>query len=145
MSSKDRNVNTFELDKTITRINLHYIPAKIEANMDFDVEKKFSSRISKEDDGVLEMHFRGRPLSGRTIQLPSNFDGVIANSIQKAPGKDNSKENSGPQQRIVSDFTEYTYWNWDKKPTANDSHIRLLDWLKVSEVLHAPISAQEDP
>jgi len=83
---------------------------------------------------VLQVEFRGRPLYGAPIEIPTNFHGLIGHRTDmedSPPESDNQNKN----HRLVADFTEFTYWNWDKKPSANDTPAKLLDWLNVSEIV----------
>lgn len=73
----------------------------------------------------LTASFRGRPLQGRKVGLPDNYEGFVINKDSKL------KERSS-----MGKFKEFTYWNWDEIPSNEDSVMKALQWINISKAIH---------
>jgi len=130
----------FEVGEPLTKLkSLHYIPAKIEWNQEANVDTRFTNLINTTEDGALQVELRGRPLYGDKIELPSNFHGFVASKGGPSIGTGKDKG----IRRLTAEFSDYTYWNWDRKPSKMDTHVKLQDWLELSQILHTPIEPEE--
>lgn len=83
---------------------------------------------------VLKASFRGYPLNGKEIQLPEGYTGaVLHESVKPSTDKDDRKF------YMIHDFKSFTYWNWNKKPSKNDTFIQALDWIDIAEAVSIKI------
>ena len=74
--------------------------------------------------------FRGRPLIGEVISLPSGLKGLVVQETKQP-----LVENVERTLHVSNMFDEMTYWNWDKIPSPNDPFISALNWIDVSEAV----------
>lgn len=86
-------------------------------------------RETKNAFTAMEVHLRGRPLHGSNVTLPPNFRG-----FETTVANNHLKDEVPKVHKLISEFSEFTYWNWDKNPSPMDSHVKLLDWLSASEI-----------
>lgn len=77
--------------------------------------------------------FRGRPLIGEAISLPSGFKGLVVQETKQP-----LVENVERTMHVSNIFDELTYWNWDKTPSPNDPFISALNWIDVSKAVSSP-------
>lgn len=82
-----------------------------------DVQAPNKSDI--EQKKVLTASFRGRPLQGRKVNLPTGFKGCLVSRDGK----------------ISEKFNDFTYWNWDQLPKDDDKVVQAMKWLNLSEAL----------
>jgi len=135
---------------------VHYVPFNIAYDGKANVATKFSSKAVSvntpdHNDGsdsceqaVLENQFRGKPLMGKMIQLPDNYKGVVATDLSVSTKKTDSNDSKKDVTlRIDKEFSCLTYWNWDKPPSSMDAPVKLMDWLRLSQVLHDPIENED--
>jgi len=131
---------------------VHYVPFKVEYDGNANVGTKFSSKtVEKVEDSaenkvdvVFENQFRGKPLMGKRLDLPEDYEGIVCTDFRKSSSLNSDiKENSTTS--LIKGFTSMTYWNWDKPPSGMDTPAQLLDWLDISKVLHEPIDFEEEP
>jgi len=54
-----------------------------------------------------------------------------------------AKEPRGGAWRATSGFSSFTAWNHDTTPGSADPAARLLQWLRLSKTLGAPVTAEE--
>jgi len=139
----DRTSNTKEeTDKEKEEVDVHHVPFKVEYEGPANVDVKFTGKsVTSGDSSVLINQFRGRPLHGEELKLPKNFEGVVASDL-KGSSEDTTEDSSsseGAEISLVKKFDSMTYWNWDRLPSGMDKHVKLIDWLELSEVLHEPI------
>lgn len=114
---------------------LHFIPAKLNKDSAADVEKyfdQFTEELAKGSD-ILSNSLRGHPVIGAKMQVPEGWQGVVYTE-RKRPLNDDTDRVF--QQK--STFDNFTYWNYDKNPSRNDAFTQALQWLEISDVLHAP-------
>lgn len=115
-------------------LNVQSLPFKIHADCDADVDKYFNNYIKPTENGVLKCSFRGYPLLGKTVQFPKEYTALVLHeSIKPATEKDDRKF------YIVGQFSQMTFWNWDKAPSDNDSISQALQWIDVAKALHDPV------
>lgn len=113
---------------------LHFIPAKVNKDSAADVEKYFDQFTDKSSTGdVLNNSLRGRPIVGAKMNVPDGWQGVVYVE-RKRPLNDDADRVF--QQKAT--FDSFTYWNYDKNPSRNDAFAQALQWLEISDVLHAP-------
>jgi len=139
----DRTSNTKEeTDKEKEEVDVHHVPFKVEYEGPANVDVKFTGKsVTSGDSSVLINQFRGRPLHGEELKLPKNFEGVVASDL-KGSSEDTTEDSlssEGAEISLVKKFDSMTYWNWDRLPSGMDKHVKLIDWLELSEVLHEPI------
>lgn len=114
---------------------LHFIPAKLSRDSPADVHSyfdRFTEEATKNSE-ILRNSLRGRPLTGQQMVVPATFQGVVYTE-RKRPLNDDTDRVF--QSRTT--FDQFTYWNYDKNPTRNDAFAQALQWLEISDVLHAP-------
>lgn len=115
-------------------VNIQNIPFKIHADCDANVNKYFNNYIKPDKNETLKASFRGYPLKGRKMNLPEEYVGIILHeSIRPATEKDERKFYK------VGQFSNITFWNWDKPPSRNDPITQALQWIDVAEALHSPV------
>jgi len=92
----------------------------ISSSISSDIKRHFTNSIhTNPTTNHFEASFRGRPLNGEQISIPSDYIGVLTNS-----------------SKVHSTFDKLTYFNLDCKPTKNDCIVRSLDYLSLAKVLH---------
>lgn len=123
-----------ELKSNKKKIKVQSVPFKIHADCDAKVSKYFDNYVKCSDENNLVTSFRGYPLKGANIELPEEYVGLMLHeTIRPTREKDERKF------YVVGEFSEITYWNWDKVPSSNDPFAQALQWIDVAEVLHSPI------
>jgi len=140
--TKDEEVETDNKGLEAVETEVHHVPFKVEYEGPAKVDIMFTGKsvTSSGDSKVLINQFRGRPLHGQELKLPKNFEGLVASDLKRSSSDiDESTSSEGAEISLVKRFDSMTYWNWDKVPSGMDKHIKLLDWLELSEVLHEPI------
>nr|XP_018912765.1 PREDICTED: uncharacterized protein LOC109041060 [Bemisia tabaci] len=85
--------------------------------------------------GSQEVSFRGRPFSGKVINLPDSHCGVVFLETLKPKSLKAERK-----FHAIRNFRSFTYWNWDKLPSKNDPLMSALDWLDISEAIHSPVN-----
>lgn len=73
--------------------------------------------------------FRGRKLNGEKVVLPEGYVGYVLNEV-KVPLK-----NEDDRFIVDGTFEEFTYWNWNTKPSSNDPIRRAFEWLDIAEAV----------
>ncbi|XP_057661800.1 ribonuclease H2 subunit C isoform X1 [Diorhabda carinulata] len=114
--------------------NVQSLPFKIHADCDAKVERYFNSNISTKKYGTLHASFRGYPLSGKIIDLPDGYVGIVLHESLR-PETDKCER----KFHVTNKFLKITHWNWDKEPSDNDIITQALQWVDIAEVLHSPI------
>nr|CAG4651470.1 EOG090X0IC1 [Simocephalus serrulatus] len=120
--------------------NVHFMPCKINhdgaANVaEFFIPNVHNRDLPKNSSGsseLLEASFRGYPLQGIKIEVPTGYRGIVINEIKK-PLVDTEER----KLQSVKSFSEFTYWKWDDIPTPGNGSIhQLLDWMPISKMIH---------
>jgi ribonuclease H2 subunit C len=44
-------------------------------------------------------------------------------------------ENADRELKFSGHFDEFTYWNYDKVPSKNDSYQKMIQWQEISEAV----------
>ncbi|XP_057661801.1 uncharacterized protein LOC130897150 isoform X2 [Diorhabda carinulata] len=83
---------------------------------------------------TLHASFRGYPLSGKIIDLPDGYVGIVLHESLR-PETDKCER----KFHVTNKFLKITHWNWDKEPSDNDIITQALQWVDIAEVLHSPI------
>lgn len=117
--------------------DLHLINCKLnvapgDENKSYPVEqyfgkqwKEFKSNNSSLNPNRYKASFRGRPLNGTSITLP---EGYVFTKVTKKQNDKLVGEHLGQQA---------CYWNLDKFPSNNDALPQTIQWLNLSEAIHA--------
>ncbi|XP_074605496.1 uncharacterized protein LOC141858603 [Brevipalpus obovatus] len=123
---------------TLETVVCDSIPCEIHHTGKANTDKYFESTVSssKEDSKRLNASFRGRPLNGIRVDLPDQFTGLVCNK-EKANKRNDIKLNA------IKEFHTLTLWNYDCKPTENDTAVQALKWLEVSSAIHQPVVKEE--
>ncbi|XP_055335454.1 uncharacterized protein LOC129586319 [Paramacrobiotus metropolitanus] len=104
--------------------------------------------ISKTTDGIkqtvhLTSSFRGRPLNGCEMQVPTGYKGAVIEEFDSAnaycpavaqslrPAEAAAKE-ANCKWKVVGDFRTLTYWNWDRAANDKDSVQALFQWIRIA-------------
>lgn len=143
IQSGKKNLQTEE-----TKANVQYMPFKIHADSDTNVQKYFNNFVKKgDDDGkkfnnilidinevyillVLSSSFRGYPLKGRVINVPEDYVGVVFHETCR-PSTKKDERKFFP----IHKFDKFINWNWDKIPSKNDTISQAIDWIDIAEAV----------
>lgn len=114
---------------------LHFVPAKVNKDSAANVQDYFEQFVEETAKGsdLLSNSLRGRPINGRKIDVPEGWKGVVYVE-RKRPLNDETDRVLQPK----TTFDNFTYWNYDKTPSRNDAFAQAIQWLTISDVLHAP-------
>ncbi|ELU15177.1 hypothetical protein CAPTEDRAFT_135490 [Capitella teleta] len=75
--------------------------------------------------------FRGRPLNGKTVQVPAGYAGVVLRESRRPfTDAEDVKELS-----ISDKFDKFSFWNLDKKCSDDDSFSRAMQWIHVAKAV----------
>ncbi|CAD0206984.1 unnamed protein product [Chrysodeixis includens] len=121
-----RNVES----KEVFEQKAHYVPCKIEEDGPANVDKYFEPYVL-EEDGDLTASFRGYPLDGTKMTLPEGYRAVVITEAKRPLAEDAERK-----FQVAGGFKDFTYWNWDKKPSKNDNLVKALDWIDISDAIH---------
>lgn len=120
---------------------LHLVNCKLgEDRENMPISKYFTSQLKlnsnveniKAGANNLKVSFRGRPLNGKMVLLPENY------TFARVSKSENKK------QLVANDLTkEATYWNLDKLPSGSDVLPQVIQWLKLSNNIHAHVQLEE--
>ncbi|CAL5225635.1 g8491 [Coccomyxa viridis] len=116
------------------KVKMHWLPCTISHTGPANVGAYFMPKLTgHHTDGyaIEEAQFRGRQLKGTTLQLPDGYTGQVL-------VRQDAESNWVPQTL----FTEFTYWKHGVDPLRKDSAQRCLDYLKVCQQMHAPVSEE---
>ncbi|GFS12559.1 ribonuclease H2 subunit C-like [Elysia marginata] len=119
----------------------HLMPCKIHLDGEANASDFFHSSISqdgKENGDSITGTFRGRPLNGKVLNVPSGYTGVLVTEPHKRPTEEEDRLLVASHK-----YDKFTYWNLDKEPTSDDLVQKALQWVDLSSVLHNPISPEE--
>ncbi|CAL8110632.1 unnamed protein product [Orchesella dallaii] len=135
-SSSEENGSSKPVSK---EVSVHHVPFKVEYEGQANVEAKFSSNSvpAPSDSKVLINQFRGRPLQGQKFDLPESYEGLVALDL-KGSSQLADETSKDTEISLVNRFETMTYWNWDRVPSGMDKHVKLLDWMELSKILHEP-------
>lgn len=111
---------------------LHLMPCKICGDEPAKVADFFTPFIRKIDDEHYTSSFRGHPIQGKRITLPSGYKGLTFRERHK-PDRENVERNF----YATGTFSGFTYWNYDKLPSRNDAVVTAMDWIDIAEALHS--------
>lgn len=128
-----------EHEKPTARVREYFWPTIRPANGDTEVdclegdddtrvrdsirEAKLLGDVGKEENPLLKASFRGRPLLGRKLELPTGYK-VIA----QRKGSTNAQDNHH--------FEHFTYWNWDEIPCKDDAVVKSMQWVDIAKAIH---------
>lgn len=79
---------------------------------------------------VLKNSLRGAPLDGCQFKVPETHCGVIFQENNRP-----LDQNADRTFKARGIFNEFTYWNYDKKPSDNDKLKQCLAWNDFAKVV----------
>ncbi|ELR11397.1 Ribonuclease H1/H2 small subunit [Acanthamoeba castellanii str. Neff] len=154
-SSRKNEINVQQLHSAgrASEVTLHYMPFLIDYEGEAPIQNYFvveSERVKQEEEGsmstlststssssssasaapgddILRASFRGRLLRGKTLPLPSDYQGLV---LQEATGRGADGEK---QWHVSGQFSEWTYWNHDTRPYPSDQPQQWMGWLHLSQ------------
>ena len=108
-------------------VKLQLLPFSLDHSGKAHVSQFFESTVQTNSPSDLRASFRGRPLRGREVAVPSGCIGIVV----RADGKQG-------QQTLVpaASFSHITSWKWDQDP-ASDSLSAAFDWPEVAAAIHS--------
>eukprot|EP00117_Sycon_ciliatum_P024578 scpid67370/ scgid20597/ Ribonuclease H2 subunit C; Ribonuclease HI subunit C len=122
--------------------HLHYLPCSIDSNGEAPVKQYLESTI-RSRNGVQGSYeaatFRGRPLAGQEVQVPSGYGGVVLHE-EKKPVTDVEER----QFTATHHFSEFHYWNLETVPSGNDKLVQAIQWVDVAGAIHKPVKLSEE-
>lgn len=68
---------------------------------------------------ILTASFRGRPLQGMKLKVPAGYRGCLLVDGQ-----------------CKKEFNNFSYWNWDELPNNDDTVVKALSWINISQAIH---------
>ncbi|XP_034171008.1 ribonuclease H2 subunit C isoform X1 [Osmia lignaria lignaria] len=111
---------------------LHLMPCKIYGDESANVSSYFTPYIRNIDGEHYNASFRGHPLQGKKIVIPSGYKGLTFLEQKKS-----ERENVERNLYSTGTFSCFTYWNYDKLPSKNDALAAAMDWIDIAEALHS--------
>lgn len=102
--------------------NVYSMPFSIDSTSTItsDIKRHFTNSIQTNvDTNQLEASFRGRPLNGEHLIIPSDYVGILTHS-----------------SKPITSFDKITYFNLDCSTSKNDCIARSLQWLSLAKILH---------
>nr|KAI8746984.1 ribonuclease H2 subunit C-like [Biomphalaria glabrata] len=119
----------------------HFIPCDINFDGEANVSDFFNTTISRSTEAeqqteteTLTAVFRGRPLKGIEISIPSGYTGIVV--------KDPVTRTTDDEDRCIiatHSFDRFNFWNLDKVPTSDDLLQKGFQWVDIASALHRPI------
>lgn len=73
---------------------------------------------------------RGYPLSGCVIDVPKGYTGIVLKETRPTLNSEESRT-----MRVISQFKQFTYWNWDREPSRGDKYQQAMDWAEIADVV----------
>ncbi|RUS68498.1 hypothetical protein EGW08_023740 [Elysia chlorotica] len=129
-------IDTKSLQSSSALDSCHLMPCKISHDGEAKTSNFFHPSI-KEEGELKTGTFRGRPLNGKVLNVPSGYTGVMLTEPHKRATEEEDRVLLASQK-----FDSFTYWNLDKEPSSDDQIQRALQWIDLSAVLHKPISPE---
>ncbi|XP_013119430.2 ribonuclease H2 subunit C [Stomoxys calcitrans] len=120
-----------------SNLNMHFLPAQIKGDGDANVDSYFNV-YTRQEQGVLTNSLRGYPLQGKTKSVPTNYKALVLQETQKP-----LDEEADRVLRIKGSFNEFTYWNYDKIPSASDGYNQAMQLLDIVGALSTTITEQD--
>lgn len=123
----------YAADETIC----HRMPCTIHRDGEAHVEKYFLPATKQEKDGYMTSSFRGRPLAGQQMNLPKDYIGL--NIVCDDESQSTTEKTANTTWKVKQTFDKFTYWNWDKIPSANDKTQQVFTWLDIANAINGDI------
>ncbi|XP_013397498.1 ribonuclease H2 subunit C [Lingula anatina] len=117
----------------------HLMPCEIDYNGPAKVADYFDTSVRHDQGTVLSATFRGRPLSGKEMQLPDGYTGLLLKELHRPYSEEEERH-----LKVSHKFEQFTYWNLDAEPSINDKIHKALEWTHIAKTLHSPIESQEN-
>jgi len=120
--------------------SVHSIPAEINYDGEANVSRYFDSQPTVPVDTTEQKStFRGRPLKGVEVKIPTGYHGMI---VTKKKMVASDKQNQ--TLHAEKNFDQFMLWNLEDCPSSNDVMQKTFDWLSIANVIHTPINADEE-
>ncbi|XP_005100510.2 ribonuclease H2 subunit C [Aplysia californica] len=117
----------------------HFMPCTIDHDGEAKVSGFFSQTFSSDSSNGMTASFRGRPLNGVKIDLPTGYTGYV---LQEPRAQSTEEED---RHLVVTDtFKKFSAWNLDKKPTSDDIVQRAMQWVDIADAIHRPVAASSE-
>jgi len=150
LDTKSCNTNNSTRGKCGTPC-IHLLPCKIQSNSTAAVSQYFepsirSSHTADNKPTTLKASFRGRPLEGERVTLPSGYTGLVLSELVKST-KSKEEERIKEEERVLtveSGFSSLTLWNLDLSPGLNDKFTQALKWIDISSAIHCSLSSDNN-
>ncbi|XP_073847815.1 uncharacterized protein [Musca autumnalis] len=130
-------INSNQINKEKQQLGMHFLPAKIKGDGEANVERYFTA-YNRKENGVLTNALRGYPLQGEMKKVPKNFKAIVLQETRKP-----LDEEAERILRVKGTFEEFTYWNYDKIPSASDGYSQALQIVDIADVLSETISEED--
>merc|ERR1712080_793582 len=119
---------------------VHNIRAEVDYSGDANVKQYFNVKSGEKGElAELKASFRGRPLVGKEVELPSGYQGFVVNKK-----RDTFSDQQDQTLYIEKKFDKFTCWNLEDPPSSNDPLLKGFDWMEVANVLHAPLFVDDE-
>ncbi|XP_075160525.1 ribonuclease H2 subunit C [Haematobia irritans] len=132
---------SIEINKQIwdepNNLQMHFLPAKINGDGVANVDSYFNV-YTRRENGCLKNCLRGYPLEGEEKSVPSNYKGLVLQETRKP-----LDEEADRILRVKGTFKNFTYWNYDKIPSAADGYNQALQLLDIAHNLAETISEDD--
>ncbi|XP_078001232.1 ribonuclease H2 subunit C-like [Glandiceps talaboti] len=109
------------------------IPCKIEHDGEAKISEYFHTSTREQDQGMTSS-LHGRGLNGKTIDLPEGYTGIILREDKKPFLEDEDRH-----FKVTHRFQQFTYWNWDKVPSVNDTLSKAMAWPAIASAIHSSV------
>lgn len=127
------------------KVDMHWLPCAIDHTGEVPVNDYFLPRAS--GSGKLsgseakEAAFRGRRLRGATMMLPEHYSGFVLKREESLHEKSSSQ--SKPSWSTAGTFDKFSYWNHDTPASSMDTAPRVVEWLALADLVHAPVTCEQ--
>eukprot|EP00118_Oscarella_pearsei_P000269 m.4576 g.4576 ORF g.4576 m.4576 type:complete len:143 (+) comp10970_c0_seq2:692-1120(+) len=123
-------------------MRLQLLPCSVETDGPAKIEQYFETTVRSTQTGSeskqnFTASFRGRPLKGMDVQLPSDYTGVV---LEK--GEMPLTDEQETRFNAIGWFPKFRQWNLDYPPSSNDTVRKAMTWLSLAEAVHGSV---DDP
>ena len=93
---------------------------------------------------VLTASFRGRPVEGQKLPVPKGYVGVVLRELPADVLLNNDGSDCERNLAVTHKFKDFTYWNLDLTPSANDKIMQMMKWIDIAKVIHQSPTAPSE-
>lgn len=129
MSQLSLDCDTSKLKK----ISCDLMPCAIRYTGQAKVSNYFKPLVKETDDHIWKSSFRGKPLKGIKVNLNQTWNIVF----------DLTSDCDNQKLKPIGQFDEINFWNWDTKPSVNDTFLQALNWFSISEAIHKNVKLED--